>query len=99
LDSYSHPRLKKKARFALLAHCTERTNGAASLRDWRDACARHGLQLEVPAAGCCGMAGTYRHEVEHSAMSAHLYGLSWAKHLEDDSKGALATGYSLSALK
>ena len=88
------PQAEEQASFRLLAHCTERTNAAASLRDWQNAFARYGLNLEIPAAGCCGMAGTYGHEVEHRAMSAHLYELSWAKHLAGDDKEALATGYS-----
>ncbi|MCR0981160.1 D-2-hydroxyglutarate dehydrogenase YdiJ [Roseomonas populi] len=86
------PRAAPEA-FRLLLHCTERTNAAASPREWRAAFARHGLALEVVAAGCCGMAGTYGHEAEHRAMSEHLYGLSWKRHVA--ARGSLlATGYS-----
>ncbi|WP_338663104.1 FAD-binding and (Fe-S)-binding domain-containing protein [Pararoseomonas sp. SCSIO 73927] len=79
--------------FRLLLHCTERTNAASSPREWRAAFARHGLSLEVVAAGCCGMAGTYGHEAEHRAMSEHLYGLSWKRHVAAG-EDLLATGYS-----
>ncbi|HEY8612115.1 MAG TPA: (Fe-S)-binding protein [Roseomonas sp.] len=80
--------------FRLLPHCTERTNAAASPREWRAAFARHGLTLEIPAAGCCGMAGTYGHEAEHRALSERLFRLSWAAHVADPGPELLATGYS-----
>ncbi|WP_338665950.1 FAD-binding and (Fe-S)-binding domain-containing protein [Pararoseomonas sp. SCSIO 73927] len=80
--------------FRLLSHCTERTNAAASPREWQTVFARHGLQLDVLAAGCCGMAGTYGHEAEHRAMSEHLYGLSWKQHVAPGQDGLLVTGYS-----
>ena len=82
--------------FRLLPHCTERTNAATSLRDWQTVFARHGLVLDVAAAGCCGMAGTYGHEAEHRALSADIYRLSWHRHVEaaQPSSRLLATGYS-----
>jgi FAD/FMN-containing dehydrogenase/Fe-S oxidoreductase len=79
--------------YRLLLHCTERTIAVASAREWRAAFARHGLALEVPPAGCCGMAGTYGHEAEHRPMSEHLYRLSWAALVETGGE-VLATGYS-----
>ncbi|MFC0387473.1 D-2-hydroxyglutarate dehydrogenase YdiJ [Muricoccus vinaceus] len=87
------PRGAAPGPFRLLLHCTERTNAAASAREWRAVFARHGLALEVPPAGCCGMAGTYGHEAEHRAMSEHLYGLSWAAQVWGGGD-VLATGYS-----
>ncbi len=82
--------------FRLLPHCTERTNAAASLRDWQTAFAHHGLALDVVAAGCCGMAGTYGHEAEHRALSGDIYRLSWQRHVDaaQPSSQLLATGYS-----
>ena len=82
--------------FRLLPHCTERTNAAASLRDWQTAFARHGLALDVAAAGCCGMAGTYGHEAEHRALSGDIYRLSWHRHVDAAKPPSrlLATGYS-----
>ncbi len=84
------------ARFRLLPHCTERTNAAASLRDWQTAFARQGLALEVAAAGCCGMAGTYGHEAEHRGLSGDIYRLSWHRHVNgpEPVSRLLATGYS-----
>ena len=84
------------ARYRLLPHCTERTTATAALRDWQAVFARHGLQLDILAAGCCGMAGTYGHEAEHRAMSERIYGLSWGRHVAspDGAGRLLATGYS-----
>ncbi|MGT2482227.1 hypothetical protein ACU4GR_33035 [Methylobacterium oryzae CBMB20] len=53
----------------LLPHCTERTNAPGAVRDWQAVFAHLGLRLDVPAAGCCGMAGTYGHEARHRATS------------------------------
>ncbi|MFC0408362.1 D-2-hydroxyglutarate dehydrogenase YdiJ [Roseomonas elaeocarpi] len=79
--------------YRLLPHCTERTNALASLRDWQSIYARHGLKLEILAAGCCGMAGTYGHEAEHRDTSAAIYALSWERHVASPD-GLVATGYS-----
>jgi Fe-S oxidoreductase len=83
-------------RYRLLPHCTERTTATAALRDWQAVFARHGLRLDILAAGCCGMAGTYGHEAEHRAMSERIYGLSWGRHVAspDGAGRLLATGYS-----
>src|SRR6478609_4969883 len=84
------------AHYRLLPHWTERTTATASLRDWQSVFARHGLQLEVLAAGCCGMAGTYGHEAEHRDTSERIYALSWHRHVavEEQADRLLATGYS-----
>ncbi|MGU3666345.1 FAD-binding and (Fe-S)-binding domain-containing protein [Methylobacterium sp. A49B] len=79
----------------LLPHCTERTNAPGAVRDWQALFAHLGLRLEVPAAGCCGMAGTYGHETRHRPTSEAIYGLSWARHVaEAPGCVLLADGYS-----
>ncbi|MBE7246821.1 MAG: hypothetical protein INR63_17905, partial [Actinomycetospora chiangmaiensis] len=79
----------------LLPHCTERTNAPAAVRDWQVLFAHLGLRLDVPAAGCCGMAGTYGHEARHRPTSEAIYGLSWARHVaEAPGCTLLADGYS-----
>ena len=90
------PPTRSDGPFRLLPHCAERTNAAASLRDWTTAFARHGLALDVVAAGCCGMAGTYGHEAEHRTLSGDIYRLSWHRHVEaaQPSSRLLASGYS-----
>jgi Fe-S oxidoreductase len=78
----------------LLPHCTERTNAAATLKDWQAIFARLGAPLRVLAAGCCGMAGTFGHEAEHRDMSEQLYGMGWRQHVAAHGGRLVATGYS-----
>ena len=90
------PPARSDGPFRLLPHCTERTNAAASLRDWQTAFTRHGVALDVVAAGCCGMAGTYGHEAEHRPLSGDIYRLSWHRHVTEARPFSrlLVTGYS-----
>ncbi|WP_043753808.1 FAD-binding and (Fe-S)-binding domain-containing protein [Methylobacterium nodulans] len=85
-----------QAEYLLLPHCTERTTAAAGLRDWQTVFARLGHRLTILPAGCCGMAGTYRHESEHRATSERIYDLSWAGHVDRAGRSdrLLADGYS-----
>jgi FAD/FMN-containing dehydrogenase/Fe-S oxidoreductase len=79
----------------LLPHCTERTNAPGAVKDWQRLFAHLGLRLDVPAAGCCGMAGTYGHEKKNRATSEAIYGLSWSRHVaERSAENLLADGYS-----
>ncbi|WP_027329555.1 D-2-hydroxyglutarate dehydrogenase YdiJ [Marinimicrobium agarilyticum] len=82
--------------FALLAHCTEKTNAAASIKDWQSVFTALGQKLEVVDVGCCGMAGTYGHEASNVETSKKIYGLSWAEVVnKPENAGKLtATGYS-----
>ena len=53
--------------------------------------------LTILPSGCCGMAGTWGHEVEHRATSEHIYSLSWARaswRQPGRSGPLLADGYS-----
>lgn len=82
--------------YRLLPHCTEKTNAPDSGKQWVQVFARRGLRLQVQAAGCCGMSGTYGHEARNLATSKTIYAQSWAAHVDGaDAEGeALATGYS-----
>ncbi len=90
------PALSAGGAWRLLPHCTERTTATGSLADWARVFRRLGLELEVLASGCCGMAGTYGHETAHRATSARIYALSWAGHVAkpDNAGKLLASGYS-----
>jgi Fe-S oxidoreductase len=82
--------------YQFLPHCTEKTNEPASIGLWQQVFSRLGLQLDVLAAGCCGMSGTYGHEKRNLATSQVIYQQSWqpllAKH---QPQGRLvADGYS-----
>ena len=83
-------------RFKLLPHCTEKTNAPGSIADWSRVFASLGQELEVIAAGCCGMAGTYGHESVNRENSAALFSMSWAEPIANpEHQGQLmATGYS-----
>ncbi|WP_296249689.1 D-2-hydroxyglutarate dehydrogenase YdiJ [Pseudomonas sp. UBA4194] len=82
--------------YQFLPHCTEKTNEPASVGLWQQVFSRLGLKLDVLAAGCCGMSGTYGHEKRNLATSQVIYQQSWqpllAKH---QPQGRLvADGYS-----
>ena len=81
-------------RFRLLPHCTERTNAPGGVKDWQAVFRHLGLTLDVPASGCCGMAGTYGHEAKHRATSETIYRQSWTNHVHASAGDLLADGYS-----
>ena len=63
--------------FALFTHCTEKTALPTSEKQWQKIFADAGLELGIVSVGCCGMAGTYGHEVVHLQNSKGIYDLSW----------------------
>lgn len=83
-------------RFELLGHCTERTNAPASMRQWSEVFGQIGIPLTVAQTGCCGMAGTFGHEVRNRTMSEQLYAMSWKPVLDGAGEDVvlMATGYS-----
>jgi Fe-S oxidoreductase len=82
--------------WALLPHCTERTNAPAAMNAWIEVGRWFGVDLQVPAAGCCGMSGVFGHERSNRPVSEAIYQLSWARIVGDPRYGGrlLATGYS-----
>ena len=88
--------LNKRGEFKLLAHCTEKTNAAASMADWKSVFNALGQELTHVDVGCCGMAGTYGHEAVNLDTSKHIYQLSWAEVIKDpvNRNKLMATGYS-----
>ena len=81
--------------FALLGHCTEKTNVPGSTADWTKVFERAGLKLQSRATGCCGMSGTYGHETRNVATSRLIFEQSWAKAVDESGDvELLATGYS-----
>ncbi len=79
----------------LFAHCTEKTAKPSTHGDWSTLFGRFGASLQPVSVGCCGMAGTYGHDVKQVENSKGIYGLSWAEPLAHLPKGrCLATGYS-----
>jgi FAD/FMN-containing dehydrogenase/Fe-S oxidoreductase len=82
--------------WALLPHCTERTNAPAATADWARVCRHLGVEITLPPSGCCGMAGLYGHERANRATAEAIYALSWHGILADTRHAGriVATGYS-----
>ncbi|KVN38796.1 hypothetical protein WT11_03440 [Burkholderia stagnalis] len=82
--------------YVLLPHCTERTNAAGAMEDWKRVFAALGARLNVQPSGCCGMSGTYGHEARNRTTSESLYRMSWAPVVAQHQSGGrlMATGYS-----
>lgn len=79
----------------LLAHCTEKTKLPNAEKEWGEIFAHFGGILQTVPVGCCGMAGTFGHELDKYEMSKDIYGLSWKPSLEKLPKErCLVTGYS-----
>ncbi len=86
----------KTGTFKLLAHCTEKTNAAASIKDWSNVFNALGQTLSHVDVGCCGMAGTYGHESQNLETSKKIFEQSWQQTVNaTEHQGQLmATGYS-----
>jgi Fe-S oxidoreductase len=79
----------------LFGHCTEVTALPGAPGQWTSIFARFGAKLENVSVGCCGMAGTYGHEVKNHANSLGIYELSWHQAMQRLPRNrCLATGYS-----
>ena len=79
----------------LFGHCTEVTALPAAPKQWAEIFARFGAKLENVSVGCCGMAGTYGHEVKNHANSLDIYALSWQQAIQRLPRNrCLVTGYS-----
>lgn len=80
--------------YRLLPHCSEAALANTTLSDWQQVFSDLGSTLAIEQTGCCGMAGTYGHEVKHAGTSKTIYELSWANKIENGSEGDCATGFS-----
>ncbi len=79
----------------LFGHCTEVTALPGAPAQWASIFARFGAKLESVSVGCCGMAGTYGHEVVNHKNSLGIYELSWHQVMQRLPRNrCLATGYS-----
>ncbi|MDE1264681.1 D-2-hydroxyglutarate dehydrogenase YdiJ [Vibrio aestuarianus] len=79
----------------LFAHCTEKTKLPNAEKEWGMIFTHFGAKLKTVPVGCCGMAGTFGHELDKLEMSKDIYGLSWQPSLEKLPKErCLITGYS-----
>lgn len=79
----------------LFGHCTEVTALPGAPNQWAAIFAHYGAKLESVSVGCCGMAGTFGHEVKNHANSLGIYALSWQQAMQRLPRNrCLATGYS-----
>lgn len=79
----------------LFSHCTESTALPDSVKIWQNLFRRFGATLQSVSTGCCGMAGTYGHEMPNLVRSKGIYQLSWAQPYQSlPSERCLTTGYS-----
>jgi FAD/FMN-containing dehydrogenase/Fe-S oxidoreductase len=65
VPQYQPPRLRRKA--LVQGHCHHKAT--AGLGTEMDILRRLGLDIEIPEAGCCGMAGSFGFEKEHYDLS------------------------------
>jgi Fe-S oxidoreductase len=86
--------LPQKKSFYLLSHCTEKSLCVESEKYWQTIFTALNLELLPLSAGCCGMAGSYGHELEHRKNSEILFSMDWKKLIAEKSLPILATGYS-----
>lgn len=96
LEQVEIPEVMPSNMYRLMAHCTEKTSAAPSIRQWQMIFEALGQKLEVVSTGCCGMSGTFGHESENLQRSKDIYELSWRGIVnQPENKGKLvATGYS-----
>jgi Fe-S oxidoreductase len=82
--------------FHLFPHCTEASTTPYALHNWKEIFQALGQDLSIEQLGCCGMAGTYGHEVTHQDSSQRLFEMSWSPALKRRSENgiAVATGFS-----
>lgn len=79
----------------LFAHCTEKTKLPNAEQQWVTIFSHFGASLQPIAVGCCGMAGTFGHEMDKFEMSRDIYDLSWKGQFEQlPHERCLVTGYS-----
>lgn len=80
--------------YNLLSHCTEQTALPLVKSAWAAIFNVLGLSLATPATGCCGMAGSFGHEVNQKALSEKIFNLNWQQELQKEGMQPLATGFS-----
>lgn len=95
LEQFERPKMEQSEPWYLLAHCTEKTKMPNAEKEWGAIFSHFGATLNTVPVGCCGMAGTFGHEVDKLEMSKDIYGLSWKPNLDQLPKErCLITGYS-----
>lgn len=95
LDSLKVGSPSDEAPWYLFAHCTEKTRMPNAEKEWQTIFKFFGGVLESVPVGCCGMAGTFGHELDKYQMSKDIYDLSWSGQMDKLPKErCLVSGYS-----
>lgn len=95
LSQFDKNPVKDDIAWQLFAHCTEKTKLPNAEKEWTAIFEHFGATLKPVAVGCCGMAGTFGHEIDKLEMSKDIYNLSWKPRLENTNPDhCLVTGYS-----
>ncbi len=95
LEEFNATKSEQEEPWYLLAHCTEKTKMPNSEKEWGTIFNHFGAKLQSVPVGCCGMAGTFGHEVDKLEMSKNIFELSWKPSLGKLPKDrCMATGYS-----
>ncbi|WP_260258550.1 D-2-hydroxyglutarate dehydrogenase YdiJ [Vibrio intestinalis] len=95
LEQFNQAQSEAREPWYLLAHCTEKTKMPNAEKEWGAIFTHFGAQLTTVPVGCCGMAGTFGHEVDKLQMSKDIFNLSWKPRLEElPAERCLVTGYS-----
>jgi len=95
LDSFVNSGHKIVEPWYLFAHCTEKTKLPNAEKEWVSIFEHFGASLQPVSVGCCGMAGTFGHEMDKFEMSRDIYNLSWKPNMDTLPKDrCLITGYS-----
>ena len=81
--------------FKLMGHCTERTNAPSAESQWSAVFAKLGVPFVALEVGCCGMAGTFGHEVRNRALSQQIYKMSWEPEINAADQRSRALGHGL----
>lgn len=95
LDNIAVSTPSKQPPWYLFAHCTEKTRMPNAEKEWQTIFKYFGATIEPVPVGCCGMAGTFGHELDKLEMSTDIYDLSWRQHFVKLPKDrCLVSGYS-----
>ncbi|WPC73000.1 D-2-hydroxyglutarate dehydrogenase YdiJ [Vibrio porteresiae] len=95
LEQFTAKSAQDNAPWYLFAHCTEKTKLPNAEKEWGAIFTHFGATLQSVPVGCCGMAGTFGHEVDKLQMSKDIFALSWKPNLDKlPSERCLISGYS-----
>ncbi|MCW3173876.1 D-2-hydroxyglutarate dehydrogenase YdiJ [Shewanella subflava] len=93
-----YPPISKEVpeQFTWFSHCTESTAKPNTAKEWQTIFNHFGAKLTSLNLGCCGMAGTYGHELENLERSKALFEMSWQSSIDNVAEKAqiLVSGYS-----